>query len=61
MKPKRDRLASWPEDAVNTPYDPQSIEEKWQAVWDAEGLHSVVEDPARPRAAPLPHSLRIVV
>ena len=34
---------------MNTPYDPQSIEEKWQAVWDAEGLHSVVEDPARPK------------
>lgn len=34
---------------MNTPYDPHSIEQKWQAVWDAEGLHSVTEDPSRPK------------
>ena len=30
-------------------YEPHAIEEKWQAVWDAEGLHSVTEDAARPK------------
>ncbi|MGB4592763.1 MAG: leucine--tRNA ligase [Coriobacteriia bacterium] len=31
------------------PYDPHAIEEKWQAVWEAEGLYSVTEDPAKPK------------
>ena len=30
-------------------YDPREIEEKWQAVWDAEGLYSVTEDPDKPK------------
>jgi len=30
-------------------YDPREIEEKWQAVWDAEGLYSVAEDPDKPK------------
>ena len=30
-------------------YEPHAIEEKWQDVWDAEGLHSVTEDAARPK------------
>jgi leucyl-tRNA synthetase len=34
---------------VTRPYDPHAIEPKWQAVWEAEGLHSVVEDPSRPK------------
>jgi len=31
------------------PYEPHEIEEKWQAVWDAEGLYSVTEDPDKPK------------
>jgi leucyl-tRNA synthetase len=34
---------------VTRPYDPSAIEEKWQAVWDADRLHSVTEDPDRPK------------
>ncbi|MGB4441019.1 MAG: leucine--tRNA ligase [Coriobacteriia bacterium] len=30
-------------------YEPHEIEEKWQAVWDAEGLYSVTEDPDKPK------------
>ncbi|MBF4509560.1 MAG: leucine--tRNA ligase [Aeromicrobium sp.] len=30
-------------------YDPHSIEEKWQAVWESEGLYSVSEDASRPK------------
>ncbi len=30
-------------------YDPHAIEEKWQAVWDAEKLYSVTEDRDRPK------------
>ena len=31
------------------PYEPHEIEEKWQAVWDAEGLYSVTEDADKPK------------
>lgn len=31
------------------PYEPHDIEEKWQSVWDAEGLYSVTEDPDKPK------------
>lgn len=31
------------------PYEPHMIEEKWQAVWDAEGLYSVTEDAGKPK------------
>jgi len=31
------------------PYEPHEIEEKWQAVWDAEGLYSVTEDAGKPK------------
>lgn len=31
------------------PYEPHSFEEKWQSVWDAEGLYSVTEDPGKPK------------
>lgn len=34
---------------VTRPYEPHAIEEKWQSVWDAEGLYSVTEDPSRPK------------
>ncbi|MRR11571.1 leucine--tRNA ligase, partial [bacterium] len=34
---------------MSEPYDPHAIEEKWQAVWEREGLHSVAEDPSRPK------------
>ena len=34
---------------MSTPYDPHSVEEKWQAVWDAEGLYSVTEDADKPK------------
>jgi leucyl-tRNA synthetase len=34
---------------VSSKYEPHAIEQKWQAVWDAEGLHSVTEDPGRPK------------
>jgi leucyl-tRNA synthetase len=34
---------------VTRPYEPHAIEEKWQSVWDAEGLYSVTEDPDRPK------------
>jgi leucyl-tRNA synthetase len=30
-------------------YDPHAIEEKWQAVWDTEGLYSVTEDEGKPK------------
>ncbi len=30
-------------------YEPHAIEEKWQAVWDAEGLNSVTEDAGKPK------------
>ena len=30
-------------------YDPHSIEEKWQAEWDAAGLYSVTEDASKPK------------
>ncbi len=32
-----------------TKYDPHAIEPKWQATWEAEGLHHVAEDPSRPK------------
>ncbi len=34
---------------MSRPYEPHEIEEKWQAVWDAEGLYSVTEDPEKPK------------
>ena len=34
---------------MTRPYEPHQIEEKWQAVWDAEGLYSVTEDPGKPK------------
>ncbi len=34
---------------MTRPYEPHAIEEKWQQVWDAEGLYSVNEDPGRPK------------
>ena len=34
---------------MRSSYDPHAIEEKWQAVWDAEHLHSVAEDASRPK------------
>jgi leucyl-tRNA synthetase len=34
---------------VTRRYEPHAIEEKWQAVWDAEGLYSVTEDAAKPK------------
>ncbi len=34
---------------MTRPYEPHAIEEKWQSVWDAEGLYSVTEDPDRPK------------
>jgi leucyl-tRNA synthetase len=34
---------------VTSKYDPHAIETKWQDAWDAEGLYSVVEDPAKPK------------
>jgi leucyl-tRNA synthetase len=30
-------------------YQPQAIEPKWQAAWDAQGLYSATEDPTRPK------------
>ena len=30
-------------------YNPQEIEPKWQAAWDAQGLYKTVEDPSRPK------------
>src|SRR5665648_122951 len=35
--------------SVTRRYESHAIEEKWQAVWEAEGLNSVTEDPARPK------------
>ncbi len=35
--------------AVDRPYEPQAIEEKWQAVWEADRLYSVSEDTGRPK------------
>jgi leucyl-tRNA synthetase len=32
-----------------TKYDPLAIEPKWQEAWEADGLHHVVEDAARPK------------
>ncbi|MDZ4654958.1 MAG: leucine--tRNA ligase [Coriobacteriia bacterium] len=34
---------------MTRPYEPHDIEEKWQSVWDAEGLYSVTEDPGKPK------------
>lgn len=31
------------------PYEPHDFEEKWQAVWDAEGLYTVTEHPGKPK------------
>ncbi|MBE0475548.1 MAG: leucine--tRNA ligase [Coriobacteriia bacterium] len=30
-------------------YDPHAIEEKWQQVWEREGVNRVTEDPSRPK------------
>ena len=34
---------------VSRKYDPLAIEEKWQAVWESEGLNAVFEDASRPK------------
>jgi leucyl-tRNA synthetase len=34
---------------VVSKYDPHAIEEKWQGVWDAEGLYRVAEDASKPK------------
>ncbi len=34
---------------MGAPYDPQAIEAKWQARWEADGLYRMREDPARPK------------
>lgn len=34
---------------VSRPYEPHTIEPKWQAVWEAERLYSVTEDPSKPK------------
>jgi leucyl-tRNA synthetase len=36
-------------EVVHRDYDPHAIEAKWQAVWDEERVHSVIEDDARPK------------
>ncbi len=41
----RDSLMS----EVRSPYCPQEFEAKWQAVWEAQGLHDTHEDPSRPK------------
>ncbi len=34
---------------ADRPYEPQAIEQKWQAVWEAERLYSVSEDTGKPK------------
>ncbi|MHB1323927.1 MAG: leucine--tRNA ligase [Coriobacteriia bacterium] len=34
---------------MSRPYDPRAIEQKWQSVWQDEGLDTVVEDRSRPK------------
>lgn len=34
---------------MSTKYEPQTIESQWQAAWDAQGLHTVVEDETKPK------------
>ncbi|MHB1324548.1 MAG: class I tRNA ligase family protein, partial [Coriobacteriia bacterium] len=34
---------------MSRPYDPRAIEQKWQSVWEDEGLDTVVEDGSRPK------------
>ena len=34
---------------MSAPYDPQAIEAKWQARWEADGLYHMREDPSRPK------------
>ncbi|MHB9002986.1 MAG: leucine--tRNA ligase [Coriobacteriia bacterium] len=34
---------------VSEKYDPHALEEKWQAVWDRDGLYAVAEDADRPK------------
>jgi leucyl-tRNA synthetase len=43
------RLTDKQESIMSNRYNPQEIETKWQAAWEAQGLYKTVEDPSRPK------------